>query len=137
MSEITRATADALREGISKLAADHGLEVEFKSGRWDPAVGTYKPRVTFKAPGASKLQFERDARKVGLEPEDLQREFEYKGDRFRIVGVNKNAPKYPVKAVRIKDEKQFKFTLGAVGRTKPTLKELADGPRELQNLLKF
>lgn len=59
-------------------------------------------------------EFKKKALRVGLEPDDLHREFKSRGETYRIVGLNLRAKKYPVLGERVRDGKRFKFHVDTV-----------------------
>jgi len=58
--------------------------------------------------------FKQNAAFFRLRPEWLGREFTSRGVRYRITGLNPNAPKYPVMGERLRDGRAFKFPASAV-----------------------
>ena len=56
-----------------------------------------------------KALFEVLAPQFGLEASDYGRTFSRHGERYRIVGINPNRPKYPISAERVADGRGFKF----------------------------
>ena len=56
-----------------------------------------------------KAMFEVLAQHFGLQPSDYGRNFIARGDRFRIVAINPNRPKYPISVERVSDVQGFKF----------------------------
>lgn len=58
--------------------------------------------------------FMRYAAHFGLKAEDFGREFESRGMRYRIVGLNPGAPRFPILAERCHDKRGFKFPMESV-----------------------
>jgi hypothetical protein len=100
---------------LEGVAAKHGLTVEVGGGRFD--ASQYIPKVTFKAPGADRAAFERDAGQVGLAADDFGRIVTLSGGRrFELLGINLRRPKYPILARNLDDDKVYKLTEAAVAR---------------------
>lgn len=104
-----------MREALEAVAAELGLELEVGGGSFDPGVGTFKPKVTFKLATAGLNEWARWAPLLGLEVSDLGREFESRGRTFTIVGVAPRSTKYPVLA-KGTDGRTYKFTEAGVRR---------------------
>lgn len=104
-------------EACQKIAADHGLVIESAGWRGlDPGLA-FEPvfRVSIPASDGTAFNLEKDmfeflAEQYGLAPADLGREFSTGRDRFRIVGIDPNRPRYPISAERLPDRRGFKFT---------------------------
>ena len=60
-----------------------------------------------------QVEFEKYCHCFGFCQEDYRKEFTYNGEKFKIVGVKPNAPKYPVLAENAKGE-VYKMTAGLV-----------------------
>jgi hypothetical protein len=100
--------ADMSQTALDAVAEELGITVKIGGGSYDPAVGTFKPKVTFSLGNAEQLAFERTATLIGLEPEDYGKTFEHNGHTYKLVAINLRAPRFPVLAER-EDGKQFKF----------------------------
>jgi len=86
----------ALREAAEMVAEDLGLNVKVGGGRFDPAVGEFKPKVVFSLSGAEERAFAQVAPLFDLTAEDYGRTVTYGGKEFRLVGLSTRRPKYPV-----------------------------------------
>ncbi len=67
------------------------------------------PRADGSVVDPDRMMFEALADMFGLAPEDYGREFTTGRERFRLVGLDPNRPKYPISAARIPDGRRFKF----------------------------
>lgn len=104
--QIGEATTAALQE----VAERFGLTVQFKGGRYDPTVGTYKPKIEFHAAGSARKSFEEKAWQVGLKPDDFEKTFASRGEFFQIVGINTRAHRFPIIASKVgQPDRRFKF----------------------------
>jgi hypothetical protein len=108
-----KATATAIgkatEEALQSVAAQFGLTVKVKGGKYDPAAGTYVPKVEYAAHDTAEREWKRYADMFGLEADDFGKRFYLRGELYRIVGLNFSAKKYPVLAMRTVDGKVFKF----------------------------
>lgn len=59
---------------------------------------------------ASAQAFQKNAQFFGLETTDLGRKFFSNGDLFRVTGLSTRAKRYPVLAVRVRDNRGYKFS---------------------------
>lgn len=97
----------ATREALEKVAAEYGVEVIVGGGSFDS--GTFKPKVIFSESDAAANEWARSAGLLGLDPADFGRQFQLRGRYFVITGLNLRAPKYPVQARCLDDERTYKF----------------------------
>lgn len=107
---------------MEQVAAEYGLKLKMR--RWTFANSGAYVNGGFRfavieagqAMGPERADFARNAPKLGLESTDLDKEFEWHdGSRWRIVGINMRAKKYPVLAVEAKDNgKRCRFPAPAV-----------------------
>jgi len=58
------------------------------------------------------------AERLGFLPEDLNKEFKYAGNTYKLIGVNPKSYKYPLIVERVPDGKQFKMPLEAANALK-------------------
>lgn len=58
---------------------------------------------------AEAKAFQKYAVMFGLKAEDLGREFMFRGETFRVVGLRPKSPKFPVLAENVRTGKTFKF----------------------------
>lgn len=54
------------------------------------------------------------AHRYGLTSKDLGRKFSYKNENYKITGINRSAPKYPVCTVLVGTDESFKFAARTV-----------------------
>ncbi|WP_152533393.1 MULTISPECIES: hypothetical protein [unclassified Labrenzia] len=59
--------------------------------------------------------FEILAPQYGLDPSDFGKEFDDRGERFRVTGLEPRRPKYPVNAERLSDRRKYKFSSDIIG----------------------
>src|SRR6266404_5388645 len=116
ITRLTPATCEDIQarmlEACRKIAADHGLAIE-SAGWRDPEAGyVFEPvfRVSIPAPDGSVVNLEKDmfaflGPRYGLAPSDFGREFAAGRERFRIIGIDPNRPKYPISVERIPDRR--------------------------------
>lgn len=118
METIDRAAANkigaATKKALEEVAAELGINIEYRGGRYDPVAGTYKPRIEFKVAGAARNTFERDCYRIGLRPEHFGKVFRSQGSDYEITGINLRARRYPVIAKQLSSGKSYKFSETAV-----------------------
>lgn len=120
IKQFDAATASAIleecRAALQPIADKYGLTLDRK-GR------TYRPEalpVMFQfltteldargnAMSVAAKDFQRLAAFYGLTPEHLGRMFDQHGERFKIVGLSAQSPKYPILASNVRTGKTFKF----------------------------
>ena len=104
-------------EALKTVAQRLGLDLQAKGGSFDPAGGTYTPKFVFSLPGSEDMSFARDCEYVytivdgrpeSLQPTDLGAWFEYGLTKYKLVGLNPKAPKYPIIGEN-EHGKRFKF----------------------------
>lgn len=61
-----------------------------------------------------KALFEVLAPQYGLKPSDFGKEFEDRGERFRIIGLEPRRPKYPVNVERLSNRQKYKFSADSI-----------------------
>lgn len=97
---------------LEAVAAKYGLTVDYRGGSFDSE--TFRPKFEFKSADADRAAFERNAWREGLEPSDFGREIVFRGDRFRIVGINTRATRAAVVADNLDDGKRYRLNSFAV-----------------------
>ena len=108
-----RFIAAEARKVLEAVAAESGLTVKVGGGRYDPATGTFSPKVEFSVEGADRRAFDLDAPLVGLEPADFGRSFTVRGRTFTVKGINPRASRFPIIATA-EDGAGFKFSESVV-----------------------
>lgn len=81
---------------LQQVADKHGVQVTVGGGRYDPNVGTFKPKVEFSEPDAQRREFERNAPRFNLTGADYKRAIYFRGEKYALVGLNTRAPSYPL-----------------------------------------
>lgn len=95
---------------LPELLEDMGLKLSVGNISYSGKDMTIKLNVALESYDAGKEQFERSCYRYGLKPEHYGAEFTSNGKTFRLTGLNPRRPKYPISAVRVGDDKPFKFT---------------------------
>ncbi len=105
-----------VEEALKPIAEKHGLTLDWKGRTFyrDQMPVMFQFLVTKQDEDGNALDakaqaFKRSAVRVGLEPDDLGKEFVSNGEKFRITGLNLRAKRYPVLAERVRDGKKYKF----------------------------
>lgn len=121
-SATARTIGKEAEAALSAALAKHGIEVKYAGGALDGALRFIpKFELTVKMTDASGNsvtpegeEFKKYARNMGLQPTDLNRKFVSNSTVYRLTGLNRSRPKYPICAVRVIDSKPFKFPLSIV-----------------------
>lgn len=103
---------EGTREALEKVAERFGLTVKVGGGKFDS--GTFTPKIVYAEQGNDRVEFEDNAWKVGLRETDFERVVTIQGTRYKLVGINLRAPRYPIVAVDLASGKQFKLTEASV-----------------------
>jgi hypothetical protein len=113
-----RTISKRVEELLAPLEGEFNVRARIAGGTFDPSADSGFARFTVEvaeidedgmAATREARDFGRYATAYGLYPGDLGREFTWRGERFRLTGINPNAPSYPILAERVADGKTFKF----------------------------
>lgn len=110
---------NALRQALQNAANDFGVTIELGTPRYDENRLTFKVEAFVAGNGnqgesSAAIQFRAAATLLGLQPEDLGKTFQSRGDTYQIVGAKIANRKYPILAKNIKNGKTYKFTANDV-----------------------
>lgn len=105
---------DAVAEALAGLEERFGVSVKVGGGKFDPATGTFTPKVVIACEGSGEREWARYADWWGLEASDYGREFSSQGRRFAISGVAPRSRKFPILATEVGTQRTFKFSPIAV-----------------------
>jgi hypothetical protein len=97
---------------MAAIAEKHALTVENRGGTYDAT--TFTPRIKFSTTDAGATTWNRWARLFDLPDDLVGKILRYGGDRYRITGLNPDAPKYPINVEREPDGKKMRFTVDPV-----------------------
>jgi hypothetical protein len=105
--QLAKQLGQETKTALEEVAAKHGLKVEYRGGRFDSVAGSYTPKIEFVGSETSTVEFERNARALGvdLKPGD---KFMQSGRWFKVVELKPRSPKYPLIAEG-DDGKRYKF----------------------------
>lgn len=108
-------------EAIKSVCDKHGITAKSELGRFSSNNHAFKIELKISSPisdeesrASEKLNFERCASAIGLNPNDFGREFVSGRDVLKVVGINTNRPANPVELERVKDGKRYKASAGMV-----------------------
>jgi hypothetical protein len=110
-----KAIAAACQKALESVAAEFGLTVEQKGGKYDPTGGTYEPKMVFTLPTVATAAVRKDLALYGIDGE-YGTEFTSGGKTYRITGVNFRAQRMPIKADSVTDGRGYKFEAYTVQR---------------------
>lgn len=122
ITEISRSNLNmlgtAFERELKEIGDKYGVTVKYGGGRYGGSTGEIKLRLDVQDAGSGQSgreqEFKMFAAWYDLQASDFGREFWSRGEKFRIVGVNRSAPKYPIICERVRDGASFKFTAFAV-----------------------
>lgn len=105
---------EAMKKAVSEVEKEFGVGIEFGAISYDSTQFTIKTTVmNGSVEEAQRKRFEEYAVLYDLKPSDYGREFQYKGLKTTIIGLETNRKKYPI---LVKDEngKEFLMTVSGV-----------------------
>jgi hypothetical protein len=117
--ETVKIIAAKVEAAVRGIAEEHGVQITYKGGNYTESSAVLKLEVAEIRGGEAVTReaedFRRNARLLGLQPEDLGREFkDWGGDTYKIVGAKVHSRKYPVLVKNLRTGKTFKFPEGRV-----------------------
>jgi len=131
IKELDRPTVKYIRKrletAVAPLAKELGVAIDFGSCTFKTSNCRLQLKVSVldgdgKAITEESESFKNSAKLFGLEPDDLGREFVFRGQAYSICGLKPKSRKYPVIA-RSDNRKDYKFAcrtiLTALGREVP------------------
>lgn len=116
IKKITPQTLHTVEQHIADALKGLGLHVVTSRGQYcrNQMEGNFRVEFAVEGHDPNQIQWEQCAEMYGLKASDFGREFTSQRKRFRITGVNLQAPKYPINAKCLDDGKSYKFPEGAV-----------------------
>lgn len=104
-------------EALKAVAEKFGITLTTKGGRYSNAetgeirfeIAVHKETEDGIVLDRKAIDFQRHAHLFGFEASDLHREFQDRGETYRIVGLAPKSPKFPVLAEQVRSGKTFKF----------------------------
>jgi hypothetical protein len=113
----------AAQEALQAVAEQFGLNLTMKGGKYDPASGTFTPKVEFSVAGSAGKEWANTVRFLSsnhpaewLTAEDFGATITSQGKTYELVGINLRAPKFPINAKCLSDGKTYKLTEAGVKR---------------------
>ena len=118
---LTRADVRALRDRLEAALAGFGddVQVTVGSATYSPNNATFKVELAAVGEDGEAVtkeaeDFQRYCRIYGLRPEDLNREFEYGGTRYKLIGCKPRSTKFPLLAENVGSGKVYKLPAAVV-----------------------
>lgn len=110
----TRIVNERILDLLEPLGEELGLKFQINGARFSTEGATFKLEVATlsesgEANTAERSDFQSMAVLYGLQPSDLDQEFELNGNRYRISGLRPKRRRFPIAACRIPDGKTFIF----------------------------
>jgi len=109
-----RALNEAVIKAIQPVAEEFGIQIKAGGGTFTPT--DYKMRLicavqntdgTYETP--ERADFKLFASLYGLTADDVDMEFIWNREKYKLVGIKSRSTKFPLIGQRIKDGKRFKF----------------------------
>lgn len=121
--------SDAFVKALKGVCDQYGVDVEGSGGTLGSGTGVIKLSVNVRDNGAGvagkQAEWDRFCAWIDMKPEDFGREFTWRGQRYRIVGVLRGGHKYNLSADRVYDGRSFKFVASHVKTLLPQVKRAA------------
>lgn len=118
-----RLLSQAITQALKAVGDEYGVELSAGGGQIGGAAGRVHVNVTVRdtASGVSGAKAAWDAYcgHYGLRPDDFEATFVSNGRLFKITGISPTRPKYPIDAIRVGDNRAFKFPASTVNAKLP------------------
>lgn len=112
-----RLVIDTALPALQAALAPFGVTVKPARSKYsNGSTGTLQFELVAAGADPERENFEKFAMFVGLKPEDYGRLFTVNGERYKLIGIEPNRPKYPFVGERCISGGRFKFTQDAVTR---------------------
>jgi len=118
MDRIDKVTLQWLRKTLNTIlaefAAEEGISLKLGNCTFTPSNFIFKLEgALINADGVAETK-ERDdfkyyATMYGLNASDLDKEFVFRNEKYKVVGLNPRSRKYPINVVRLNDGKRFRM----------------------------
>lgn len=116
MSKFTRTEIEAIHADIVRSLAEIAkkYDMQISAGGITYTEHEMHLKVTAKhkvidGVPTEEAEFAMKCSRYGLKPEDYKRQVEYQGRTFALVGLNVNAPKFPLIVVDVHTLKQYRM----------------------------
>lgn len=99
-----------LNKAIAPFGEKHGMDIHFGDAKFDPICCTFQVKITFLPDedfDPARTLWEVHCGRIGMDPEDLGKEFALYGQIYRLTGYNPNEKKNCLVITRLQDKKRF------------------------------
>ena len=103
-----------MEDAFAPIEKKWGVKLAFGSCRFNDDRATYKLEAKRLGSDGVPTDFRKLADDVGLRLDAFESPFEHRNQLYRVVGVTKRRPKYPIDVERLIDKKRFKFPVRLV-----------------------
>jgi len=115
-----RELLDAMETALQEVSKEYNVNIKlgrakFSSETFDVKFSGSLASIDGKSKTREEIDFERYAFRYGLTPEDLGKEFDFVGEKYKIIGARPRATKYPICATK-GDGKTYRFRARDVKR---------------------
>jgi len=104
----------AIIEAVQPIAEEFGIQIKLGGARFTPTDGKVKlicaiqnSDGTYETP--ERADFKEFALMYGLTADDIDMEFEWSKEKFKLTGIKIRSRRFPIMAQRMRDGKSFKF----------------------------
>jgi len=114
-----RETRSRLQAALDTVAKELGCQIQVGNASFSGPNCTFKVECAVVGKdGTAQTQettdFKALATRYGLSPDDLGKVFTTGGHEYRVAGLKPKSHRYPIVAVRVKDDKTYKFPADVV-----------------------
>lgn len=117
--QFLRTAREEIQNILKDYADKHNLQISLGSASFTSENATFKLELATKAKDGSvntkkAEDFKLYASMYGLSPDDLDREFNWGGNVYRLIGLSPRANKFPLIVERISNGKSYKMPLESI-----------------------
>jgi hypothetical protein len=117
--EKVRAISNEIEAAVQVVAQAHGIVIKRGAASYTDSNFSLALKISTIGEGGvvqsqERLDFLSMAHFYGLKAEDIDQEFNYAGDRYKVVGLKRKSTKFPILVEKIATGKRFKFPEAAV-----------------------
>lgn len=103
---------------LKPIADQHGIQIRSRTGSFGMAIARVRLEISVLRDGAfeteDRLEFRMFCHRWGLTPAHLDKTFISGGHTYQITGGSRQSKRYPIRAKRLPDGKEFKFAAETV-----------------------
>lgn len=115
--EFIRDLRDELNAAVAKVGEKHNLAIRFENAKYDDSSIDFNVKTVVLGEGETNMEealFRQYAPLFGFREKDYGKVFFYGENKFKLIGFNPKARKYPVLARDISNDTCYKLPLDAL-----------------------